>query len=156
MTSEGAARDSARNLSKTDGANKRDSGRLYNGGSGRLPGEVHASRVVPDFNVITAAAKFDQVPDFQAKADLKADLEGRAQRQQHAFNVRDVSNTQGEVLEGLLDQAVEQANEALFVIEKHLEARFPRDVKYVASFFMEKPSRKKKKTPDAPKAPDAP
>jgi hypothetical protein len=83
----------------------------------------------------------------------KADLEARANRQKDAFEQRDTGNTAADVLDGALDRAVDAAEEALFVFEKRLEMRFPRDAKYVASFFMEKPSRKKKKTPEPPQAP---
>lgn len=106
-------------------------------------------RVEPNL-VLGAVAKWHLVPDFAGKADIKADLEGRVQRQQKAFANRDISDNEGDALEATLDQAVSGAEEALFVAEKHLEARFPKDAKYVASFFMEKPSRKKKKTPVTP------
>jgi hypothetical protein len=109
-------------------------------------------RVEPQL-VLKAAAKFDQVPEFHGKAEVKADLEARANRQKDAFEQRDTGNTAGDVLDGALDRAVDTAAEALFVFEKRLEMRFPRDVKYVASFFMEKPSRKKKKTPEPPQTP---
>lgn len=109
-------------------------------------------RVEPNL-VLKAVAKFDQVPEFNGKAQVKADLEGRANRQQEAFKQRDAGDTAADALEGALDRAVTEGEEALFVFEKHLEARFPRDGKYVASFFMEKPSRKKKKAPEPPKEP---
>jgi hypothetical protein len=104
-------------------------------------------RVEPNL-VLKAVAKFDQVPDFNGKAQVKADLEGRANRQQEAFQQRDAGDTAADALEGALDRAVAEGEDALFVFEKHLEARFPRDAKFVASFFMEKPSRKKKKAPE--------
>ncbi len=106
-------------------------------------------RVEPQL-VLGVLAKWDQVPDFSGKADIKVDLEGRVSRQQNAFASRDASDNEAEALESALDQAVDGADEALFVCERHLEARFPRDSKYVASFFMEKPSRKKKKGVAAP------
>lgn len=101
-------------------------------------------RVEPQL-VLGVLAKWDQVPDFSGKADIKVNLEGRVSRQQNAFASRDASDNEAEALESALDQAVDGAEEALFVCEKHLEARFPKDAKYVASFFLEKPSRKKKK-----------
>jgi len=114
-------------------------------------------RVEPQL-VLAALGKFDQVPDFAGKADLKTDLEGRAIRQQGAFQQRDAGEVTAESLDGALDRAVADSDEVLFVCEKHLAARFPRDAKYVASFFLEKPSRKKKKNPEAPiePAPAAP
>jgi hypothetical protein len=101
-------------------------------------------RVEPNL-VLGAVAKFDQVPDFNGKAGVKTDLEKRVGRQQMAFQQRDAGETAAEALDGALDRAVAEGDEALFVCERHLEARFPRDAKYVASFFLEKPSRKKKK-----------
>lgn len=109
-------------------------------------------RVEPQL-VLKAVARFDQVPEFNGKAQVKADLEARAKRQQDAFEQRDTGNTAADVLDGALDRAIDAAEEALFLFEKRLEMRFPRDAKYVASFFMEKPSRKKKKTPEPPQAP---
>lgn len=103
-------------------------------------------RVEPQL-VLNATAKFDQVPDFHGKAQLKADLEGRANRQREAFAQRDAGYTTAEQLEGALDRAIAEADEALFVFERRLEIQFPRDAKYVAAFFLEKPSRKKKKAP---------
>lgn len=99
-------------------------------------------RVEPNL-VLSVLAKWNLVPDFSGKADIKTDLEGRVQRQQNAFANRDVSDNEAEALEAALDRAVADADEALFVTEKLLEARFPRDGRYVASFFMEKPSRKR-------------
>lgn len=109
-------------------------------------------RVEPQL-VLKAVAKFDQVPEFNGKAQVKADLEARANRQKDAFQQRDTGDNAADVLDGALDRAVDAAEEALFVFEKRLEMRFPRDAKYVASFFMEKPSRKKKKTPEPPLTP---
>ncbi len=106
-------------------------------------------RVEPQL-VLAALGKFDQVPDFAGKADVKTDLEGRATRQQGAFQQRDAGEVTEETLDGALELAVAEGDEVLFVREKHLAARFPRDAKYVASFFLEKPSRKKKKAPEAP------
>jgi hypothetical protein len=113
-------------------------------------------RVEPQL-VLSAVAKFDQVPDFTGKADVKTDLEGRANRQIDAFKQRDAGDVTADALDGALDLAVAEGDEALFVSEKNLAARFPRDAKYVTSFFLEKPSRKKKKAADpAPPAAPAP
>lgn len=109
-------------------------------------------RVEPQL-VLSAVAKYDQVPDFAGKAETKADLEARAQRQRDAFSLRDASDTLAETLDAALDQAVEKADEALFVCEKHIEGRFPKDGKYAASFFLERPSRKKKKPATTPTEP---
>lgn len=114
-----------------------------------------AERRVEPSLVLKALGKFDQVPDFNGKTELKADLEGRVKRQAHAFELRDESDTTADTLDGALERAVSVADEALFVCEKHIEARFPRDAKYVASFFSEKPSRKKKKPPQTPIDPNA-
>ncbi len=111
-------------------------------------------RVEPNL-VLAAVAKFSQVPDFHGKAQVKADLEGRAHRQAEAFQQRDAGDTTADTLDGALDRVITDAEEALFVCEKRFEARFPRDAKYVASFFMEKPSRKKKKAPEPPTEPVA-
>jgi hypothetical protein len=115
-----------------------------------------AERRVEPHLVLTAVAKFDQVPDFAGKANVKADLEGRATRQQDAFKQRDAGEVIEETLDGALDRAVAEGDEALFVREKNLAARFPRDAKFVASFFMEKPSRKKKKAQEPAKDPATP
>ena len=109
-------------------------------------------RVEPNL-VLAAVAKFHLVPAFPGKDALKTDLEARANRQQDAFKRRDAGDTAGDALGSALALAVNEADEALFVFEKRLEARFPRDAKYVASFFMEKPSRKKKKAPEPPPLP---
>ena len=112
-----------------------------------------AERRVEPKLVLGAVAKFDQVPDFNGKAQIKTDLLDRANRQQDAFSQRDAAETTEETLESALTLAITQADEALFVFEKHLEARFPRDSKYVASFFLEKRARKKKNTQEPPKEP---
>ncbi len=113
-----------------------------------------AERRVEPHLVLTALGKFDQVPDFAGKADVKADMEGRATRQQGAFQQRDAGEATADTLDGALDRAVSDSDELLFVCEKHLAARFPRDARYVASFFIEKPSRKKTKAPEPPIEPD--
>lgn len=115
-----------------------------------------AERHVEPGLVLKAVGKFDLVPDFTGKATVAADLTGRATRQAEAFKKREESEIVEEKLDGVLEQAVADGEDALVIGEAHLSARFPRDAKYVASFFAEKPARKKKKTAEAPSEPTTP
>jgi hypothetical protein len=103
-----------------------------------------AERRIEPKLVLQVAAKFDQVPDYNGKAAIKLDLEGRANRQAQAFTDRDAGEVTETALDGVLLRAVTKAEDALLRFEKRMQERFLRDAKYVASFFTEKPSRKKK------------
>jgi hypothetical protein len=108
-------------------------------------------RVEPNL-VLKVAAKFDQVPDYDGKAKVKADLEGRANRQNQAFTDRDAGELKQTALEGALARAISEADDALLRFEKRMEERFLRDARYVTGFFLEKPTKKKKKPAEsAPK-----
>ena len=101
-------------------------------------------RVEPQL-VLEATAKFSQVPDFNGKAELKADLEGRADRQALGFKARAEAEVTEAALWGAVDKAVATAADALYGLEKRLLERFPRDKQYVSAFFMDvAPPRKKK------------
>lgn len=114
-------------------------------------------RVEPQL-VLEATGKFSQVPDFNGKDALKADLEGRANRQTLGFKARSDAEVAEAGLWGAVDKAVASASNALYGLEKRLLERFPRDKQYVSAFFMDvaPPRKKKAAAADGSEGSDAP
>jgi hypothetical protein len=106
-------------------------------------------RVEPQL-VLESTAKFGQAPDFAGKDALKADLEGRANRQTKGFQARAEAEVAETALWGALDKAVAAGSDALYRLEKRMLDRFTRDKVYVKAFFLDvTPPRKKKGSEDA-------
>jgi hypothetical protein len=105
---------------------------------------VDAERRVEPGLVLQVVARFPQVPDFQGKAALEADLTGRATRQTDNFTGRDAGEVSEHAIDGRLTQAISRASDGLYRLEKRLLDRFPRDKVYVRAFFLDvAPARKK-------------
>ncbi|HSN96666.1 MAG TPA: hypothetical protein VLS89_00165 [Candidatus Nanopelagicales bacterium] len=111
---------------------------------------VDAERHVEPALVLERTERFKNVPDFPGKADLKADLEGRAERQKQNFTARDAAALVEDGLDATLERAIARSSDALYKLEKRLLTRFPREKVYVRSFFLDvAPARKKKAEPTA-------
>jgi hypothetical protein len=82
--------------------------------------------------------------DFTGKIDLVADLTGRANRQAKNFSDREVAVRVEASLDADLANAISQAADALYTLEKRLLERFPRDKVYVRAFFFDVGSKRKK------------
>lgn len=117
---------------------------------------VDAERHVEPELVLKLVGRFEQVPDFQGKAAVAADLQGRAERQSKAFTDRTAAGRVEDSLESLVERAVAAGSDGLYRLEKRLLERFPREKVYVRAFFMDvKPSKRSAgKTPsnDTPPA----
>ena len=104
---------------------------------------VDAERRVEPELVKKLVGRLEQVPDFQGKAAIAADLQGRAERQGKAFTDRDAAGRVEDSLEGLVKRAVAAGSDGLYRIEKRLLERFPREKVYIRAFFMDvKPSKR--------------
>jgi hypothetical protein len=110
---------------------------------------VDAKRQVEPALVLGVTGRFKDIPDFPGKDAVKADLEGRANRQAQNFTDR----TAGELVEDGLDSAVERlvtrAADKLYELEKRLLGRFKREAVYVRAFFLDvaPPRKRPAKTP---------
>jgi hypothetical protein len=105
---------------------------------------VDAERRVEPGLVLQVVARFPQVPDFQGKAALEADLSARAMRQTDNFTGRDAGEVTEHAIDGRLTQAIARASDGLYRLEKRLLERFPRDKVYVRAFFLDVASPRKK------------
>lgn len=105
---------------------------------------VDAERRVEPSLVLQVTARFGAVPDFPGKAAMKADLEGRANRQNQNFTDRDAAEVTESTLDSALTQAITNGSDLLYRLEKRLLERFPREKVYVRAFFLDvAPPRKK-------------
>lgn len=92
--------------------------------------------------------RFDTVPDFPGKQELKADLNRRLQQQINNLAARDEVEVVRAKLAITLTQVISQSSDVLYALEKMLLTRFLRDKEYVREFFMETRT-KSKAQPDA-------
>ncbi len=112
---------------------------------------VDAERRLEPGLVLKVLTRFPSVPDFPGKDAMKADLEGRANRQNQNFTDRDAGEVTEAALDNALSQAVVRGADALYRLEKRLLERFPREKVYVRAFFLDvAPARKKAKADIAP------
>lgn len=105
---------------------------------------VDAERRVEPGLVLQVVARFPQVPDFQGKEALDADLTGRAKRQVDNFTNRDAGEVTEHAIDGRLTQSIVRGSDGLYRLEKRLLERFPRDKVYVRAFFLDVAPTKKK------------
>ncbi|MDC3958747.1 hypothetical protein KEG38_33135 [Polyangium jinanense] len=109
---------------------------------------IQAERAKEPGLVLQAVGKFAQVPSFPGKAEMEADLKGRATRQQQNFVDRDAAAVKAASLTSAVKVAVAAGSDALYKLEKRLLDRFPRQTQYVKAFFYDAaPSRKKAEPP---------
>ncbi len=85
--------------------------------------------------VLEALARYDQVPDYDKKADGRTDLQGRADRQESELTARDAATVARAGLRSALVRAVADASDALWTLDKRLQELFPRRRRYVRSYF---------------------
>ena len=108
---------------------------------------VDAERHTEPTLVLVAVDRLAQGPDFAAKADLIQDLKKRADQQTQNFVDRTAAGVAGAALETTLDNAISEAADALYTLEKRLLERFPRERIYVRAFFLDVGRRKKNNAP---------
>ncbi len=108
---------------------------------------VDAERHLEPALVLAIVDKHQYAPDFQGKADLVADLTGRATRQQDNFKARATAFSVGDTLDNKVEAGVKAAADALYKLEKRLLERFPRDKVYVRAFFMDVGYKRKRAEP---------
>lgn len=107
-----------------------------------------AERRVEPSLVLQVTARFPAVPEFAGKAAMKADLEGRANRQNQNFADRDAAEVTEAALDSALTQAIVAGSDALYRLEKRLLERFPRERVYVRAFFYDvRPTSKRAQKP---------
>jgi hypothetical protein len=99
-----------------------------------------------------ALVKLDLLPDFPTKAEIKADLASRVERQIQVLKERDEGEYTRIVLKNLLLNTIMNCSETLYKLEKRLLERFPRDRGFVRQFFMDTASPKRAKMADQPQA----
>jgi hypothetical protein len=94
------------------------------------------------------ANRFEQVPDFNGKAELKKDLEERASRQIKALEERDEGELIRNSFRSALVRTIADCSDALYKLEKLMLARFARERGYVRSFFLDVSYKRKLKPED--------
>jgi hypothetical protein len=105
---------------------------------------VDAERHLEPGLVVDCINRLAKDADFTGKIDLVADLTGRANRQAKNFSDREVAVRVEASLDADLANAISQAADALYTLEKRLLERFPRDKVYVRAFFFDVGSKRKK------------
>lgn len=85
--------------------------------------------------VMKAIARFDQVPHFDGKDEMRADLQKRAEQQQQALNDRDNGEFSRAQFNSAMVRHIADGSDALYKLEKQLLTRFPRERDYVRKFF---------------------
>lgn len=104
---------------------------------------VDAERHTEPTLVLVCVDRLAQGADFAAKADLMQDLKKRAEQQAQNFADRTAAGVNGAALETTLENAISEAADALYTLEKRLLERFPRERIYVRAFFLDVARRKK-------------
>jgi hypothetical protein len=99
--------------------------------------------------VMQALSRFDQVPDFAGKSELKTSIEKRAQQQNQALSARDDGELTRTSLYSAVVRIIADASEALYRLEKRLLDRFPRERLYVKEFFLDTSSPTRSKKPSS-------
>ncbi|KAF0218415.1 MAG: hypothetical protein FD167_5124 [bacterium] len=102
--------------------------------------------------VMQALSRFDQVPDFAGKVELKTSLEKRVEQQNQALSARDEGELTRASLYSSVVRIIADASESLYRLEKRLLDRFPRERAYVKEFFLDvtSPIRSKKSSSTQP------
>lgn len=95
--------------------------------------------------VLAAVARMNDLPPFDEKAALQADLTARANRQEEFLKARDEGYAVRTRLASEGARLVVEAALALASLKGALDARFPRQRAYVGSFFLDVASKPKKR-----------
>jgi hypothetical protein len=106
---------------------------------------VDAERHVEPTLVLKCVDRLGQAGDFAGKSALITDLTGRLQQQTKNFQDRTAADITGAGLESALDNAIAEASDGLYKLEKRLLERFPRERVYVRAFFFDVGRKKAKK-----------
>jgi hypothetical protein len=93
-------------------------------------------RQEPDL-VLGAVSRLDEVPDFDDKAQIKADLTNRVELQEGLIDQRDNGHKQLAKLESEAVVLVVEGATKLAQTKAALDGRFPRQREYVARFFLD-------------------
>jgi hypothetical protein len=95
--------------------------------------------------VLDCIARFDQVPDFAGKEELKNSLESRARKQIEVLERRDEAERKRSQLSGAIIRLVADSSDALYGLEKRLLDRFKRERRFVNRLFLDFGETKRKK-----------
>jgi hypothetical protein len=107
--------------------------------------------------VLAAAERLEDLPEFPDRSAIKADLIARADQQEKLLAARDAGDLKRSKLASAAVAAVVDGALTLVQTKAALDGRFPRQRKYVASFFLDvSPARKKAAPEDEGATPDEP
>lgn len=98
--------------------------------------------------VLAAAERLDDLPDFSDRNTIKSDLIARADQQETLLSERDAGDAKRSKLASAAVAAVVEGALALAQTKAALDGRFPRQRKYVASFFLDISTARKKAAPE--------
>lgn len=119
---------------------------------------VDAERKLEPKLVLDVVDKFKFIPAFNGKADVEADLKGRATKQKDNFLAREAAETHADGLDNQATALVIESADALYRLEKRLLERFPREKAYVRAFFLDVRRNRKspEQSPPVPQEPNTP
>ncbi|APR77128.1 Hypothetical protein A7982_02475 [Minicystis rosea] len=98
--------------------------------------------------VLAAVSRFDDVAEFPEKNALKQDLAVRAKQQDTFLKERDAGESERVKLQSAAVRLVVEAALALASLKGALDQRFPRQRKYVETFFLDVAPKRTKKPSD--------
>lgn len=98
--------------------------------------------------VLAAAERLDDLTDFSDRNTIKSDLIARANQQETLLAERDAGDAKRSKLASTAVAAVVDGALALAQTKAALDGRFPRQRKYVASFFLDISAARKKAAPE--------
>jgi hypothetical protein len=99
--------------------------------------------------VLLAASRLDDLPPFAERASIQQDLTHRAEQQDTFLKQRDAGATALLKLESEATRLVVESALSLASLKGSLDARFPRQRSYVAAFFLDVSTPKRKKADPA-------
>lgn len=105
--------------------------------------------------VLAAVGRFADLPGFESRDTIRADLQARATTQQRLLGERDSGDVEAAPIESGVVRTVADAADALARLKGALDGRFPRQRRYVASFFMDTRAPRRRLAAPAPPAPPA-
>lgn len=112
-------------------------------------------RVEPQL-VKELVAKFAKLPAFDTRDAIAQSLTVRADNQNRYYAERDAGDIAEAGLAGVLRQAIGAASTLLYQLHKRCLDRFPRQVRFVGSLFLDVAPPRGKKAPPTPTPPTTP
>lgn len=100
--------------------------------------------------VLAAVGRLGDLPAFEGRDAIAADLERRATTQQRLLTERDAGDVEAARIDSGAVRAVADAADALARLKGALDGRFPRQRRYVRSFFYDTRAPRRRAAPAAP------